>query len=211
MVWSRWRLEKGIWDTYVSSSACWVMRQVWPVDCTDFIRFDYCTEQSVWDSDRDYANIKDISWGCSSVPELSSLIHMQTLIMHKTVRKRLLFYVTIVIYPWAVRQKKMLWVITSLGWNGNCGAASNYSRKVWMVQYVEYWWLQRFTVQWNGHLGSSMASEILRQVRHSEKQGREGARGQPRFSSCLPSDCCEACLLLVHCGGTCCRTGQEQN
>lgn len=55
-------------------------------DCTDFIRFDYCTVQSIWNSDHDYANIKETSLheGVVQSRMESSFICMQTSIMQKS-------------------------------------------------------------------------------------------------------------------------------
>lgn len=126
------RLEEEIWESYLCEEKCMLGHEVSMASwlCW-FYQVWYCTVQSTWYSDCDYANIEDISFHEGAVQVQNGVIFYSYAAFNnnRRLKGRLLFYGTIVLYHWAAIQKKMLRVIASLGWNGKYDTAGNYIQK----------------------------------------------------------------------------------
>lgn len=88
-------------------------------------------------------------------------------------------------YHWAARQKKMLWVIASLGWNGKYDTGGNYIQKgVNGSVHGVLVQLPGSKAQWNGHFNS----EILGQIRHTKSEEGNSLRATTLFKPPVGED-----------------------
>lgn len=177
------RLEEEIWESYLCEEKCMLGHEVSMASwlCW-FYQVWYCTVQSTWYSDCDYANIEDISFHEGAVQVQNGVIFYSYAAFNNTEDWREdysfmgpLCCITGQPYRRKCSESLPVWVEME-----NMIQQATISKKVWMAQNMEFWYSCK------GPKHNAMGSSTVKcWGRWTYKNW--GRWGQPHFSSSLPS------------------------